>query len=58
MEVTGTRQALSAAEARTPMDAWPSSVWERMSHMPSTTPRMAVSAAMMNVTGMLACTAV
>ena len=43
MEVTGTRQALSAAEARTPMDAWPSSVWERMSQMPSTTPRMAVS---------------
>ena len=40
------------------MDAWPSSVWERMSQMPSTTPRMAVSAAMMKVTGMLACTAV
>ena len=52
-------QAVKAdMEARTPMDAWPSSVWERMSQMPSTTPRMAVSAAMMKVTGMLACTAV
>ena len=58
MAMVGVRHALRAARARTPTGAGPSSWWERMSHTPSTTPRIAVSAAMMNVTGIVAWTVV
>ena len=56
--ITGVRHALRAAAARTLGLAAPSNAWERISHTPRNTPSIAVMAAMMNVTGMVACTVV
>ncbi len=58
MATVGTFHALSASEARAAMGAEPSNVWDFIIHRPSITPRMAVMAAMMNVTGMVAFTVV